>query len=220
MEAAPGMDRRPSAAGSPGRRRRAGAPGRAAAELRLLRAFHEAGHAVTAVLLGARVERVTLRWDGPLAGGCAVRIREGARGGAGEPAQEEARLRAARTAIAVALGGTVAQERFARERGYDLRAAQPSKRARLFAPGGQGDEHVALAAAAGIAGPGPARRRLVRLCRDDVAALLGSRSGWRAVRRVARALLRRGTLSGPQLGTLVVALHEGAPARAVAAQRL
>ncbi|WP_202813239.1 hypothetical protein, partial [Anaeromyxobacter sp. PSR-1] len=69
-----------------------------------LRAWHEAGHAVVALLEGFELRRVTIARRGDVGGSCEYRYRTRA------PRSRRAVGRTVRAAVAVALAGSVAQD--------------------------------------------------------------------------------------------------------------
>jgi hypothetical protein len=155
-----------------------------------IRAYHEAGHAVVAILRGFDVAVVTIARRGRTGGACAYRFTVPSPGRAG------AVRRMARAGVAVALAGSVAQDRFALERGYvalDPRTGAPFP---LFAAGAEDDEHVAMGFAGRLLRSRAGRRAFLRRMRGSTERLLGRPEAWAAVGELARSLLRRRTLSG------------------------
>lgn len=155
-----------------------------------IRAFHEAGHALVALLEGFDVRRVTIARRGRVAGACEY--------GFAVPRHASRRtLRGVvRATAAVALAGSAAQDREALGRGLvpvDPRSGAPFP---LFAPGAEDDERIATRFARRLHPALPARRAFLGRVRTRVEAVLDDPGAWAAVRRLARALVRERTLSG------------------------
>jgi hypothetical protein len=184
-------------------------------ELRLLCAYHEAGHAVAAALSGGAVSRVTTTRRGSRSGECALElsevVRRPAAGADAIPAATRRRL--ARATVAVALGGTIAAEQLAREHGYELSPPLDGVRP-LFAPGAEEDARIALAASAWLGRDAGAQRRFLRRVRGETERLLVSPGAWRAVRAVAGALLRAGTLDAKRARQVIARAMRGDAHRA------
>ncbi|HSD20241.1 MAG TPA: hypothetical protein VLC54_09390 [Anaeromyxobacter sp.] len=163
-----------------------------------MRAYHEAGHAVVALLRGFGVTRITIWGRGKIGGACEFRFIVPRRGSiAGTK-------RVARAAAAVALAGSVAQDRLALEHGYvsvDLRSGMPFP---LFAPGAEEDRRVAMRFAARIHGDTAARLAFLRRMRASAERQLDDPRIWAAVERLAHRLERARTLKGERAVTIVV----------------
>ncbi len=146
-----------------------------------LRAYHEAGHAVTAVLKGFPVARVSIRRRGPEGGACDVHVhlRVRAQGGLTPKVSGEG-IRFARAAAAVALGGSVAQDVAALERGYATLDARIGRPFALFSAGSDDDERAALAIARRLYRRAPEQREFLRRLRRGAAErdLGPGRSRW------------------------------------------
>jgi hypothetical protein len=158
--------------------------------VREIRAFHEAGHAAVAVLRGLEVRRLTISRRGRIGGACEYRFAVPSRGA------RAAVRRMVRDAAAVALGGSVAQDRAALERGYlalDPRTGRPFP---LFTGGAEDDEKTALRFASRLYRDAGARRAFLGRMRTSAERLLAEPRNWAAVERLARALLRERTIEG------------------------
>jgi hypothetical protein len=169
-----------------------------------LRAYHEAGHAVTAVLKGFTVTRVSIRRRGPEGGACDVHVhlRVRAQGGLTPKVSGEG-IRFARAAAAVALGGSVAQDAAALERGYVTLDARIGRPFPLFSAGSDGDERAALAIARRLYRRVQEQREFLRRMRSTTERLLTSEGRWRAVRALATALLRARALDGKRVERII-----------------
>ncbi|HET8541286.1 MAG TPA: hypothetical protein VFL83_15530 [Anaeromyxobacter sp.] len=177
-----------------------------------MRAYHEAGHVLVALLEGFRVKRVTISRHGPIGGACEY----------GLAVPRRASRRALRGVVgataAVALAGSAAQEREGFARGLvapDPRTGAPSP---LFAAGSEGDERIATRFARRLHPRAQARRAFLGRVRTQVERVLDDPSAWSAVRRLARALLRDGTLTGDEAArtarrAIADGLRRGRPAR-------
>jgi hypothetical protein len=170
------------------------------------RAYHEAGHAVAAVMKGFTVKRVSIRQCGRRGGACEyvaqVRFRV-PRGARVRQIPDAALRRLARATAAVALGGSVAQDAVTLERGYigcDDRTSRPLP---LFAPGADDDERVAMVIARALYRRASEQREFLRRMRSTTERLLASRGPWRAVRAVATELLRVRTLDARRAERIV-----------------
>ncbi len=183
-----------------------------------MRAYHEAGHAVIAMLRGFGVTRVTVSRRGPIGGACEFRFSAPRRGSAG------AAKRVARAGGAVALAGSVAEDRAALERGYlsvDLRSGLPFP---LFAPGAEEDRRVALRFAAQLHPGAAARHAFLRRMRASAERQLEDPRIWAAVERLAHRLARARMLTGDRAVRTVVRAIAAAsravePRRAPSARR-
>ncbi|WP_242359914.1 hypothetical protein [Anaeromyxobacter sp. SG17] len=164
-----------------------------------MRAYHEAGHAVIAMLRGFGVTRLTVSRRGRIGGACEFFFSAPRRGGSAGAAK-----RVARAAGAVALAGSVAQDRAALERGYlsvDLRSGLPFP---LFAPGAEEDRRVALRFAAQLHSGGAARHAFLRRMRASAERQLEDPRVWAAVERLAHRLVRARVLTGDRAARTVV----------------
>jgi hypothetical protein len=157
-----------------------------------MRAYHEAGHVLVALLEGFRVKRVTIARHGRIGGACEY----------GFAIPRHASRRALRGLVgataAVAVAGSAAQDREALERGLvalDPRSGAPFP---LFAAGSEDDERIATRFARRIHPRATARRAFLGRVRTRVERVLDDPGAWAAVRRLARALLRERTLTGEQ----------------------
>jgi hypothetical protein len=155
-----------------------------------MRAYHEAGHVLVALLEGFRVKRVTISRRGRVGGACEY--------GMSVPrhASRRALRRVVSATAAVAVAGSAAQDREALSRGLvalDPRTGAPFP---LFGAGAEDDEQIALRFARRIHPRSEASRRFLRRIRTRVELVLDDPTAWAAIRRLARALLRARTLSG------------------------
>jgi hypothetical protein len=175
-----------------------------------MRAYHEAGHAVVALLRGFAVTRITISRRGEFGGACEYRFPVARRGSPGE------RRAAARAGSAVALAGSVAQDAVALERGFvalDPRSGLPFP---LFAAGAEADEQLARRIARRLYGRAQAQRAFLRRMRASTERLLARPPVWSAVRGLARLLQRERTLSGRRAAEAIaraVAVPLRAPSR-------
>lgn len=163
-----------------------------------LRAYHEAGHAVVALLRGFAVTRITIVRRGRVGGSTAFQFRLPRRGPPGTVRS------LARAGAAVALGGSVAQDVVLLRRGFlafDLRTGAPFP---LFAPGAQDDEVVALRFAGRLYRSAAARRAFLRRMRASTERLLLRPRSWAAVRALAGALRRERTLTGDEVAARIL----------------
>ncbi len=169
-----------------------------------LRAYHEAGHAVAAVLKGFTVTRVSIRRRGAEGGACdmQVHLRVRAQGGLTPKVSGEG-VRFARAAAAVALSGSVAQDTVALERGYVALDARIGRPFPLFSTGSDDDERAALAIARRLYRHAPEQREFLRRMRSTTERLLTSEGRWRAVRALATALLRTRALNGKRAERII-----------------
>ena len=169
-----------------------------------LRAYHEAGHAVAAVLKGFAVTRVSIQRRGPEGGACDVQmhLRVRARDGLTPKVRGEG-IRFARAAAAVALGGSVAQDVVALERGYVALDARIGRPFPLFSAGSDDDEQAALAIARRLYRRAPEQREFLRRMRSTTERLLTSEGCWPAVRALATALLRTRALDGKRAERII-----------------
>ncbi len=174
-----------------------------------LRAYHEAGHAVAAVLRGFALARVSILRRGEHGGACEYvgearfHLRAAGVRAVGTPGRVLQRI--ARSAASVALAGSVAQDAIALEHGYialDQRTGRPFP---LFSAGAEADEQSARAMASRLYGRGPGQREFLRRMRTTTERLLGSREAWRAVNALARALLRAGCVEGARAERIIAA---------------
>jgi len=188
-----------------------------------LRAYHEAGHAVAALLQGFSIARVSIARRGGFGGACVYR-RGGQSGSrrAGAPVRPNQRGlgRIARAAATVALAGSVAQDAHALHHGFvalDLRTGLPFP---LFSAGAEADARNAWRAARALSGRAGAQRAFLAEVRTTTERLLGSREAWSAVRALARALIRDRTVQGAQAERIIhAALRDGARAPRRGARR-
>jgi hypothetical protein len=163
-----------------------------------LRAFHEAGHAVAALLKGFSLTRVSISRRGRVGGACEYRFRIPR---AGSPS---AARRLARAGAAVALAGSVAQDAQAAERGWvavDLATGAPF---RPFAPGAEDDVRVAKRFARRVYRSPEAQRAFFARMRSSTEHLLQRPEAWAAVHALARTLLQARTLCGEHATERVV----------------
>ena len=157
---------------------------------RELRAYHEAGHAVAALVKGFSLTRVSISRRGRVGGACEYRFhipRAGAR---------SAVRRLARAGAAVAIAGSVAQDAAAAERGWVAVDAATGALFRPFAPGAGDDARVAKRFARRIYRSREAQRAFLLRMRSSTEALLRRPDTWTAVRGLARSLLQTRTLCG------------------------
>ncbi len=171
-----------------------------------LRAYHEAGHAVVAMLRGFGVSRITVSRRGPIGGACEFRFIVPRRASAGGT------KRVVRAAGAVALAGSVAEDRAALERGFvsvDLRSGLPFP---LFAPGAEEDRRIALRFAARIHPDRAARYAFLRRMRSSAERQLEDPRVWAAVERLAHRLARARMLTGDRAVRTVVRAIAATPA--------
>ena len=157
-----------------------------------MRAYHEAGHVLVALLEGFRVKRVTISRHGRIGGACEY----------GLAIPRHASRRALRDLVgataAVALAGSAAQDREALERGLvalDPRTGAPFP---LFAAGSEDDERIATRFARRLHPRATPRWAFLGRVRMRVELVLDDPSAWAAVRRLALALLRERTLTGDE----------------------
>lgn len=172
-----------------------------------LRAFHEAGHAVVALLKGFSLTRVTISRRGRVGGACEYRFRFPRAGSL------PAARRLARAGAAVALAGSVAQDAQAAERGWvavDLATGRPF---RPFAPGAEDDVRVARRFARRLYRSPEAQRAFFARMRSSTEHLLGHPEAWAAVHALARTLLTNRTLCGEHATARVVRAMMAAAAR-------
>jgi hypothetical protein len=155
-----------------------------------MRAYHEAGHVLVAILEGFRVKRVTISRRGRIGGLCEY----------GLLVPRRASRRALRGLVgataAVALAGSAAQDREALARGLvalDPRSGAPLP---LFGAGSEDDARIATRFARRLHPRAAARRAFLGRVRTRVELVLDDPGAWAAVRRLAGALLRERTLSG------------------------
>jgi hypothetical protein len=111
--------------------------------------------------------------------------------------------RTARDAAAIALGGSVAQDRAALDRGYLPVDARTGRLFPLFAGGGEDDERMALRFARGLYRDRDARRAFLGRMRGSTERLLARPGSWAAVERLARTLLRKRTIPGERAAVVV-----------------
>jgi hypothetical protein len=157
-----------------------------------MRAYHEAGHVLVALLEGFEVKRVTISRHGRIGGACEYGFAIPRR------ASRRALRRVVGATAAVALAGSAAQDREALARGLvalDPRSGAPFP---LFAAGAEDDERIATRFARRLHPRGAARRAFLDRVRTRVELVLDDPTAWAAVRRLARALLRERTLTGEQ----------------------
>jgi hypothetical protein len=190
-----------------------------------MRAYHEAGHVLVALLEGFQVRRVTIARHGRIGGACEYGFRVPRR------TARRAVRRVVRATAAVALAGSVAQDRAALERG--LVAVDPRTGAffPLFAAGAEDDERIAIRFARRLHPRARERRAFLGRVRARVERTVADPHAWAAVRRLARALLRDRTLGGDRASAIArraiaAALRgerarrrRGGPIRAVPARR-
>jgi hypothetical protein len=157
-----------------------------------MRAYHEAGHVLVALLEGCRVKRVTISRRGRLGGVCEY----------GLPVPRRTSARALRAIVdataAVALAGSAAQDREALGRGLvavDPRTGAPFP---LFAAGSEDDARIATRFARRLHPRAAARWAYLGRVRTRVELVFADPSAWAAVRGLARALLRDRTLTGDE----------------------
>ncbi len=157
-----------------------------------MRAFHEAGHVLVAMLEGFRVKRVTISRRGRIGGACEYGLLVPRR------ASRRALRRIVGATAAVALAGSAAQDREALSRG--LVALDPRSGAMfpLFGAGSEDDAQIATRFARRLHPRAAARWAFLGRVRTRVELVLDEPSAWAAVRRLARALLRERTLTGAQ----------------------
>lgn len=155
-----------------------------------LRAYHEAGHAVAALLKGFSLTRVTISRHGRVAGTCEYQFRTP------RTASRSGALRLARAGAAVALAGSAAQDAVAAERGWVAVDARTGSLVRPFAPGAGDDARVAKRFARLVHRSPDAQRAFLGRMRASTDDLLCRPLAWAAVRRLARTLLRGRTLCG------------------------
>jgi ATP-dependent Zn protease len=137
---------------------------------RELTAYHEAGHAVIALVLGRPIHRVTILADKDQLGSCAF----------GKPVFRPSEDWLEREAL-IALAGLAAEARFSGV--YELQGAARDRRyVSTLALQRTGDERKA--------------ERLERRLLAKTENLLAQEENWSAVERIAAELLRVGTLSG------------------------
>lgn len=172
-----------------------------------LRAVHEAGHAVVALLRGFTLTRVSIARRGRIGGACEYRFR------LPRPGAPAAARRLARAGVAVALAGSVAQDVEAAERGFvavDPRTGAPF---RPFAPGAGDDVRVARRFARRIYRSPEAQRAFFARMRSSTEHLLRRPEAWAAVHALARTLLETRTLCGDHATLDVVRALAAAAAR-------
>lgn len=157
-----------------------------------LRAWHEAGHAVVALLEGFELRRVTIARRGDVGGSCEYRYRDRRR-----PSRRSVR-RTVRAAVAVALAGSVAQDAAALGHGFVAVDARTGRPFAPFAPGAEDDARIALRFAARLHRGAAAQRAYLRRMRRRIERVIGDPEVFTAVAGLARALLRDRTLSGPR----------------------
>ena len=187
------------------RRTRRRAPG-----LLELRAYHEAGHAVAAHLRGFALRRVSVARRGRYGGSCEYefdlgprrdrarrKARRRDRGGRGPSALR----RAARAAAAVALSGSVAQDELTLSRGYLALDPATGRPFPLFGSGE--DEKVARWFADRLYRGSEARRSFLQRMRTSTQRLLTRPGPWAAVSALARRLLSRRTIGGPEAEAII-----------------
>lgn len=152
---------------------------------------------MVATLRGFAVAGVTISRRGRIGGACAYEFALPRRGSPG------AVRRVARAGAAVALAGSVAQDRVALLRGYvalDPRTGAPFA---LFAPGAEDDDRVAMRFAGRLHRPRATRRAFLGRMRTSTERLLARPEAWAAVRGLARALLRERTISGQEAAATI-----------------
>jgi hypothetical protein len=157
-----------------------------------MRAYHEAGHALVAILEGFRVKRVTISRRGRLGGVCEYGLLVPRR------ASRRALRRIVDATAAVAVAGSAAQDREALARGLvalDPRSGAPFP---LFGAGAEDDARIATRFARRLHPRAAARRAFLGRVRTRVEVVLEDPTAWAAVRRLAGALLRERTLSGDE----------------------
>jgi hypothetical protein len=189
------------------RRSRRRAPG-----LLELRAYHEAGHAVAAHLRGFALRRVSVARRGRYGGSCEYEfdlgpLRDRARRRARRQDRGErgpsALRRAARAAAAVALSGSVAQDELTLSRGYLALDPATGRPFPLFAAGSGEDEKVARWFADRLYRGRGARRSFLQRMRTSTQRLLTRAGPWAAVSALARRLLSRRTIGGPEAEAII-----------------
>jgi hypothetical protein len=159
----------------------------------LLRAYHEAGHAVAALVKGFSLTRVTISRRGRFGGACEYEFRIPRAG------SRSAVLRLARAGAAVALAGSVAQDAVAAERGWVAVDAATGAPFRPFAPAAEDDARVAMRFARRIHRSPDARRAFLRRMRASTEGLLHRPGVWAAVSGLAHTLLHARTLHGKRV---------------------
>lgn len=157
-----------------------------------LRAWHEAGHAVVALLEGFELRRVTIARRGDVGGSCEYRYRTRAQ------RSRRAVGRTVRAAVAVALAGSVAQDAAALGRGFAAGDARTGRPFAPFAPGSEDDARIALRFTARLHRGAAAQRAYLRRMRRRVERVLDDPVVRTAVAALARALLRDRTMTGPR----------------------
>lgn len=157
-----------------------------------IRAYHEAGHVLVALLEGFRVKRVTIARRGRIGGACEYGATIPRR-----PSRRALRGLVGATA-AVALAGSAAQDREGLARGLVAQDPRTGAPFPLFAAGSEDDARIAHRFARRLHPRAAARRVFLGRVRTRVELVLADPDAWYAVRRLARALLRARTLSGEE----------------------
>lgn len=172
-----------------------------------LRAYHEAGHAVAALLKGFSLTRVTISRRGRSGGACEYRFR------IPRARARSAERRLARAGAAVALAGSVAQDGAAAERGWMAVDEATGAPFRPFAPGAEDDARVAMRFARRAYRSREAQRAFLRRMRASTEKLLLRPKTWAVVRELARTLLDARTLCGDHVAQSVLRAMARAGAR-------
>ncbi len=155
-----------------------------------MRAYHEAGHVLVAILEGFRVKRVTISRRGRIGGSCEYGVAVPRR------ASGRALRRIIDATAAVAVAGSVAQDREALVRGRVALVPVAGAPFPLFAAGSEDDALIATRFARRLHPRASARWAFLGRVRTRVEQVLDDPSAWAAVRRLARALLRERTRTG------------------------